>query len=233
VNRLERLYAVAEEIRRHSPAAVSASRLAERFDVSRRTMERDLVALRDAGVPIYASPGRNGGHSILRHGSEPRLVLTLTAKEATGLLMAATAAETAPYAESARAAARRLADALPAPTKVAVDELRSRIRTSVRGQPAVDRRVRRTLEEAVRRGLVVNLVYRDADDDVTERAVDAVGFYGGAGAWYLIGWCHLRQDRRVFRLDRITRASLTRTGFAARDVDKTLGWVPGHTVGLE
>jgi predicted DNA-binding transcriptional regulator YafY len=47
MRRLERLYAITEEIRRHEPASVSAGWLADRFGVSRRTVERDLAALRN------------------------------------------------------------------------------------------------------------------------------------------------------------------------------------------
>ena len=224
MNRLERLYAVADAVRRRSPATVSARELAERFGVSTRTMERDLVALREAGVPLYAQVGRTGGYAVAGDGG--RVVFTLSPQEVIGLLMAVTAAGSAPYVESARAAADRLVDALPAETRVAVDELRDRVRTSLAGAPVVGAGTRRTLEEAVRRGIVVRLSYVDEDGVETERDVEAVGFHGSGGHWYLIGWCRLREDRRVFRLDRIARASLTRTAFSPRDVDETLGWVP-------
>jgi predicted DNA-binding transcriptional regulator YafY len=224
LHRLERLYAVAEELRRLSPGTVSAARLAGKFEVSRRTMERDLAALRDAGLPMYASTGRTGGYGVLPHDGE--ILLTFTAQEITGLLMAATAAETAPYVGAARAAATRLRDALPPATRVAVDELRDRIRASVPGEQPVPARIRNTLQEAVRTGRVVNLVYVDGQGRRTTRAVDAVGFYGGGGVWYLIGWCHLRHDGRLFRLDRVERATLTRRPAQAHDVDETLGWVP-------
>lgn len=230
MNRLERLYAVAETVRRRSPATVSARELAERFDVSTRTMERDLLALREAGVPLYAETGRTGGYAMAGDGG--RVVFTLSPQEVIGLLMAVTAAGSAPFVESARSAADRLVDGLPPETRVAVDQLRDRVRTSVPGAPTVDPRLRRTLEEAVRRRLVVRLSYRDADGADTRRDVEAVGFHGAGAEWYLIGWCRLRNDRRVFRLDRVERAALTRTTFVERDVDETLGWVPGEIAPL-
>lgn len=231
MNRLERLYAVAETVRRRSPGAVSARELAERFDVSTRTMERDLLALKDAGVPLYAEPGRTGGYAMAGDGG--RVIFTLSPQEVIGLLMAVTAAGSAPYVESARVAADRLIDGLPEETRVAVDELRSRVRTTVPGAPGVRPQIRGTLEEAVRRGLVVQITYRSAGGDATQRAVEAVGFHGSGGHWYLIGWCRLRDDRRVFRLDRIERAAPTRQTFEPRDVDETLGWVPGQVAPLE
>jgi predicted DNA-binding transcriptional regulator YafY len=58
MNRLERLYAMAEAIRRSGTQPISAAKLAVRFEVSRRTIERDLAVLRSAGVPLYADHGR-------------------------------------------------------------------------------------------------------------------------------------------------------------------------------
>ena len=224
LNRLERLYAVAEEIRRRAPQTISAAALAERFDVTRRTMERDLAALRDAGVPLYANPGRSGGYRVVEQGG--RAVFSPPAKDVTALLIAVAAADQAPYGDAAQAASLRLMDALPDPTRVAVDELVGRIRTAHSDRPRVSARVKRTLEEAVRQGRVVNITYRDGHDQVTERAVEAVGFYSSGDGWYLIGWCRLRADRRLFRFDRVERANLTKETTANRDVDTTLGWVP-------
>jgi predicted DNA-binding transcriptional regulator YafY len=215
---------VAEELRRRNPGTVSAAALAHQFGVSRRTIERDLAALRDAGLPMYASPGRAGGHGILRH--DRTIVLTFTPQEITGLLMAIAAAGSAPYVGTARAATARLRDALPPATRVAVDELRHRIRASIPGDHRISTQIQLTLEEAVRTSRVVNLVYVDNEGARTKRSVDAIGFYGGAGTWYLIGWCHLRGEGRIFRLDRIHRATLTRRAAEPRDVDETLGWIP-------
>lgn len=225
VKRVERLYAVAEEIRRRAPQPVSASLLAERFGVTRRTMERDLAALRDAGVPLYASAGRAGGYGILDHGG--RAVFSLSAEEVTALVIAVASAEGAPFSDAGRAASQRLRDALPAPTRVVMDQLVGRIRSTDPDRPKPLGRVQRTIEEAVRQGRVVNISYVDAEGLKTKRAVEAVGFYSGSDGWYLIGWCRLRDDRRLFRLDRIDRANLTQESIGDRDVDATLGWVPG------
>jgi predicted DNA-binding transcriptional regulator YafY len=56
VNRTDRLYALVEELRAVAPRPLTARRLADRFEVSVRTIERDLGALLEAGVPLYATP---------------------------------------------------------------------------------------------------------------------------------------------------------------------------------
>jgi predicted DNA-binding transcriptional regulator YafY len=228
LKRLERLYAVAEEVRRRAPAPVSARTLAERFEVSRRTIERDLAALQSAGVPLYSLYGRDGGATVASAGG--RTPITLSAAEATALLVALTVAEGMPFGEAAGGAARRLLDALPPEARVQADELRRRIRTSKHEERGVPRRIVGVLEEAVRASAVVQLTYLDSGGERTRRAVEAVGFHHGQHGWYLIGWCRLRRDGRVFRFDRIERVSLTTERVPPRDVDETLGWVPGTLV---
>src|ERR1044072_7860877 len=61
MNRTDRLYALVEELRAAAPRARSAHRLADRFEVTVRTIQRDLLALQEAGVPLWATPPPGGG----------------------------------------------------------------------------------------------------------------------------------------------------------------------------
>jgi len=224
MNRLERLFAISEYIRGSGSQPISASRLAERFEVSRRTIERDLASLREAGAPLVGEPGRNGG--VVALDTSAGAMVSLTTSQVTALLTAvAVAGPDMPYSLDAATAAETLTEGLAANTRTHVEDLRSRIRTEQRLRE-VNPRTRRTLEEAVRRGVIVNIVYLDAESRRTERAVEAVGFYLGADGWFLNGWCELRGAGRIFRLDRIQSARLTRRPNNERNVDEVLGWVP-------
>lgn len=64
MNRTDRLYALVEELRAVAPRPRSARQLAERYEVSTRTIERDILALQESGVPVYAETGRCGGYII-------------------------------------------------------------------------------------------------------------------------------------------------------------------------
>ena len=64
MNRTDRLYALVEELRAIAPRPRSARQLAEHYEVSTRTVERDILALQESGVPIYAETGRWGGYAI-------------------------------------------------------------------------------------------------------------------------------------------------------------------------
>lgn len=224
MNRLERLYAINEELRRRAPVAVSATRLAEEFGVSRRTIERDLVSLRSAGVPVDADVGRAGGYRLApTRGS---VVFSLGPEEVAALLLAARATEGMPFGDAAATATKRLLDALPDSTRVGVEALRDRLRTVVPGLPRARPAVQRAVEAAVRDRSVVRIHYVDTGGVSTTRSVEAHGFTGAADGWYLIGWCRLRDGGRMFRLDRIQRATVTREQAPWRDLDEVLGWVP-------
>ena len=64
VNHTDRLYALVEELRAVAPRPRSASHLARKFEVSTRTIERDILALQESGVPVNAEAGRRGGYVI-------------------------------------------------------------------------------------------------------------------------------------------------------------------------
>src|SRR5690606_24238149 len=87
VNRTDRLYALVEDLRAISPRCRSARELAERFEVSVRTIERDIAALQESGVPIYAEPGRRGGYELDKHIFLPPLNFTPAEAAATAVAL--------------------------------------------------------------------------------------------------------------------------------------------------
>ncbi len=228
MRRLERLYALTEEIRRHEPAPVTAGWLAERFETSRRTIERDVAALRQAGVPVNTARGRTGGYIIDR--GVTWTPLNLNPAEVTALLLALAAAPGIPYGYAAKSAAAKLTDALPTATRVDVERLSRRMRVVAPTDDEGDPVVRRTVEEAVRQGRVLRLAFTDRNDVHTHRDVEPLGYYGSSEGWSLIAWCRLRSAGRLFRLSRITKATLTTEPVRGHDLDATLGWVPGPVI---
>lgn len=223
VQRIERLHAITELLRIRAPATVPARELADRFGVTRRTIERDLDTLRLAGVPLYGDRGRRGGAGLI--GSGPARPVSLTAAEATALVVAAHLSPDAPFAAAGRSAVDKVLGALDEGTRIATETLRDRFRLA---SPVATARpgVRSTIEDAVREQRVLRIRYRDRDGAETRRDVDPVGLYLDVDHWALIGWCHLRQAARMFLLDRIVRADLTNRSAAPHDLDELIGWVP-------
>ena len=91
---------------------------------------------------------------------------------------------------------------------------------------AVPPRVLSVIEQSVTAGTAVGLRYTDRHGATTDRTVEPAGFYGTPDGWHLAAWCRLRDDARLFRLDRITAAQSTRQPVEQRDLDAVLGWIP-------
>jgi len=125
VNRTDRLYALVEELRAVSPRCRSARELAARFEVSTRTIERDISALQQAGVPIYAEPGRRGGYVLDATMTLPPV--NFTPAEAVAIALALTLAEDRPFAVHARTALRKLVAAMPRPDGERARDLAARV----------------------------------------------------------------------------------------------------------
>jgi predicted DNA-binding transcriptional regulator YafY len=218
MNRTDRLYAIVEELRARAPRTLQAGELADRFEVSCRTIERDVLALQEAGVPIWSQRGPRGGYALDPRRTLPPL--NLTAEEAVALATALAAAGPMPFADAARSARMKLGAVMAAVEAEQAQELSKRIRIAPRDE--IDPTLIRTIEEGVVRRVVLDLVYEDRFGNSTERAVEAQGLFSSHHGWYLIGWCRMRDGGRVFRLDRIRGATVTDEPIPERDVDEVL-----------
>jgi predicted DNA-binding transcriptional regulator YafY len=208
MNRTDRLYALVEELRAAAPRVRSARRLAERFEVSVRTIERDILALQEAGVPIWANSGRRGGYTIDPAHTLPSL--NFSASEAAAIALALARTGPMPFDGAARTALRKVAAAMSASGRDGATDLLGRIHLLQAKEEFPASPVLRVVEQAVVERRVLRLDYRDKHGHGTSaRMVEPLGFVGGERNWYLVGWCRLRGDMRVFRLDRIGMVELT------------------------
>jgi len=203
MNRTDRLSAIVEELRGRSPNWMSASALADRFEVSTRTIERDLSALQQAGVPISATPGRRGGYALDTVHTLPPL--NLTPGEVAAIATALSANGATPFNTAGRSALRKILAVL---RDVDADRARA---LAERIYLYDDKRLARprpplAVEDAILEGRVVTLSYVDRRGTVSDRTVEPLAVVGDAPYWYLWGWCRLREAPRAFRVDRIRGA---------------------------
>ncbi|UNO40654.1 YafY family protein [Streptomyces sp. MST-110588] len=220
MNRTDRLYALVEELRAAAPRPRSARWLAERFEVSTRTVERDLSALQQSGVPIYAEPGRTGGYTLDRQQTLPPL--TMTAAEATALAVGLHALDGTPFAEAARTALHKVLAVMPERERAAADAFAARVGLIAPEESRAS--VPRALQEALSERRVLRLEYADKGGQLTGRTVEPLGFLGGNTGehWYLIAWCRLREAVRGFRTDRIRAVHPLDETAPPRDFDRSL-----------
>ncbi len=231
VNRTERLYAIAEELRSAGATGRTSRWLAQRLEVSVRTVKRDVDALLQAGVPIWAQAGPGGGYVLDAAGTLPPL--NVTAAEAAAIAVALAALPTLPFAADARSALSKVLAAMPEAERDRAEAVAGRLWLRAPEQPPRPA-VARVLDEAVRGRLVVALRYTSADDAATERTVEPVALAATRGHWYLLAWCRSRRGPRWFRTDRITAAHLTTERAPEHDAATLFGTPPpdAHPVRL-
>jgi predicted DNA-binding transcriptional regulator YafY len=105
MNRTDRLYAIVEELRANGRRGRTAAWLARRFEVSSRTIKRDIAALQSAGTPITGQDGRGGGYQLSADVLQP---VTLTSAEVGALAIALGADRELPFAPDGRTALTKL-----------------------------------------------------------------------------------------------------------------------------
>ena len=214
MNRTDRLYAIVEELRAIAPRPRSAAWLAGRFEVSTRTVERDISALQQSGVPVWAEPGRTGGYCLDAAMTLPPV--NFSPDEAVALAVALHGIAGTPFHEAGSTALRKLMVAMREADSQGASELAARIHF-VGAEPEAPP-IPALLTRAVTARRVLRMRYTDAAGNKTVRDVEPVGYVGSTAGWYLLGWCRLRSGIRVFKLDRIDTVTATAEAVAGRSV---------------
>ncbi|WP_327326227.1 YafY family transcriptional regulator [Streptomyces sp. NBC_01210] len=189
---------------------VPAAELAERLEVSVRTIYRDIEALSTSGVPVYAERGRHGGIALLPGFRTDVTGLTADESRALFVLAAQGAHSALGLDEALGSALRKVMAALPEPHRPAAELTSRRILVDPASwmrvpQPAVDLDV---LNSAVFTDRRLRLRYRHSGTtEPRTYTLDPYGLVVKAGVWYLVA--DHRAAPRLFRADRVLAATLT------------------------
>jgi predicted DNA-binding transcriptional regulator YafY len=201
MRRADRLFQIVQHLR--GGRLTTAQALAERLEVSERTIYRDIADLVGSGVPVE---GEAGVGYIMREGFDlPPLMFTrdeIVALVAGARLIRA-------WGGTAMAAAAE--EALVKIGAVLPDEARARaakVQVHAFQMPDLDDRTRALLdriERATETRTRLSMVYADEAGRPSERVVRPLGLWFWGKVWTLVAWCELRDDFRMFRVDRIER----------------------------
>ena len=191
-----------------------AEDLAATFETSKRTIYRDIQALGEAGVPLISVPGR--GYSLMKGYFLPPL--SFTTDEATMLLLGSdfTAQNfDAQYRSAAQSASRKIESVLSEKLRDEVRYLQDSILFISSGstEDITETEMVRQLRRAIIERATVRFCYhtryvRNGQSTQQTREADPYGLVHYANAWHLVAYCHLRQDIRNFRLDRMENLEL-------------------------
>jgi predicted DNA-binding transcriptional regulator YafY len=204
MRRADRLFQIVQYLR--GGRLVTAAMLAERLEVSERTIYRDIVDLQSTGVPI---DGEAGVGYVMRSGFDlPPLMFTHD--EIVALVAGARIVRSWGGVTMARAAE----EALVKIEAVLPDKERARVANtqifapemgmSDQTRPLID-----VCEAAVDARTILSFGYRDEAGRSTSRSVQPLGLWFWGKVWTLLAWCQLREDFRMFRIDRMSDVSPT------------------------
>lgn len=199
MRRADRLFQIVQYLR--GGRLVTAASLAERLEVSERTIYRDIADLQSTGVPI---DGEAGIGYIMRSGFDlPPLMFTREEIVAlvTGARMVKAWGGTAMIA-AVEEALVKIETVLPEPERARVAG--TTVFSPQMGLADETRMMIDRCEAAVEARAVLAFDYRDAEDVPTRRSVQPLGLWFWGKVWTLVAWCELRKDFRMFRLDRIS-----------------------------
>jgi predicted DNA-binding transcriptional regulator YafY len=203
MRRAERLFRLVNELR--SRGVCRAEDLAAYFEISVRTVYRDIAHLQGSGLPIE---GEAGVGYLLRPGFDlPSMTFTFEQLDALamGLSFVEVAGDTS-LAEAAREVRAKIQASLPEPDRRKLEN--APLFASRREGPAAPSM--KLIRRAVRERNVLRLVYEDATGSKSDRRVRPLAIWAFTDGWLFAGWCELRKGFRAFRLDRI--AEIEETG---------------------
>lgn len=179
--------------------------LAEKFEMSTRSVQRYVTALMDAGIPIVSESGKNGGYSI---PSEYRLSSVLVGEEDVARIKTCLTALESTFKDDLT---REILDKLSAlsstdePPALVVDF------DNWNGEGASEKE--EAMNAAIRNSVTVEMQYTDKSGMSTDRLFDPYCIALKEGVRYVYGKCHIHGDYRLFRLARIKKVALTERSF--------------------
>lgn len=209
MNRIDRLFGIL--ILLQSKKYVPAEKIAGKFNISVRTVYRDVKALCEQGIPV--SFEQHKGYFIVQGYFLPPVSFTL--EEANALVLM----EAMVQSLSDRSVHRQYSSAL---TKVKavlktvqkekVEMLQNNILHQVPSFVVNDHEYLIILQDAIASRHIIEIAYENSKQEASLRQLEPIGLIFYALSWHLIGWCHLRKEYRDFKVSRIRK--ITDTGLA-------------------
>lgn len=220
MNRIDRVSAILIQLQ--SRRVVKAADIAERFNISLRTVYRDVKTLEEAGIPVIGEAGV--GYSIMEGYRLPPVMFTR--EEATAFLTAEkfvekmTDASTTTHYQSAmykikailKTAEKNLLEDIDSSIEVVKNHHQLKANNKDHIQALLNSIAQKTV-------LTINY-FANHSQEHTKRDIEAVGIFFKDSFWHLIAFCRMRNDYRDFRVDRIN--NITQTGIVFKNKHPTL-----------
>lgn len=200
MNRIDRLFGILVLLQ--SRKYIGAENIAEKYQISIRTVYRDLKAIGESGVPIGFEP--NKGYCILQGYFLPPV--SFTNEEANALLLMETAANS--YGDRSiqkyySSALGKVKAVLKGAQKEKLENLSNSIQFQIPERLHNDSEYLAEIQNAISTKSLLQIEYKNNKEELSKREVEPLGLIFYAFSWHLIAWCHQRSDYRDFKVSRI------------------------------
>jgi len=199
-----------------SKRLLTASELAQKYEVSVRTIYRDIRKLEEAGVPVVTIEGR--GYSLV--DGYTVAPVQFTEKQANALITAqhlVSQTNDASFVEDFKEALTKIKSVFKTSIQQKSELLHSKIHVFDTNYENISSNALSEIQLAITNFNYVEINYQKANDpDISFRKIEPYAFYATNHKWILIAWCHLRNDYRAFRIDRIQHFKILHSTFEER-----------------
>jgi predicted DNA-binding transcriptional regulator YafY len=210
MNRVDRLFGIVTLLQ--SRKYVTAEHISKQFDISIRTVYRDIKAVGEAGIPVSFEP--NKGYFIVSGYFTPPVAFSL--EEANALLLSQSLVNgfgdksIQTYFDQALTKIRAV---LKQVDKEKMEQLDQRIKLQLPKRLVPEFDYITVIQEAILEQKQLHLAYKNISEEVSERMIEPIGLIFYAFSWHVIAYCHLRKEYRDFKIDRIQQLTESQKAF--------------------
>ena len=196
---------------------ISARELANRFEVSVRTIYRDVDAISMAGIPITSYAGKQGGFGIIDNFKLDRQLLTM--KDMLAMLSALKGINATLENEELESAIDKITCLIPDDKTNLLEDHLQHISIDILpwGTQKKQQKFLKQIHISVRENNIIEFKYENSKGEIRERKVEPMTLIFKGYAWYLFSFCLYRNDYRLFRLSRMKDVNISEEKFARRD----------------
>ena len=199
---------------------ITAKELANRFEVSLRTIYRDIETINLAGIPIVSNQGRDGGFRILDNYKMSHQLLTLD--DMASIVIALKNIENFSHNKDIDLTIDKISNIVPKDKREEFDYYFNEL--IICDLPwgyridSEDKKKYNIIYEGISKEKLLHIGYRNRDGNITERRIEPMSLVLKGLNWYVFSYCLLRNGYRFFKLSRIHRIHLLEEGFNRREM---------------
>lgn len=196
---------------------ITAKELSDKFEVSMRTIYRDIESIIAAGIPVVSWQGKKGGFCLMENYRIDRQLLTLN--DMTSILLALKGISTTLQNNSISDAIEKIESLVPEDKKEHIYRSFEHIIIDLAPWESSEKQksTLKIIQQSIEEHKVLSFLYRNLKGEELTREIEPISLILKANCWYVYGFCRTRNDFRIFRLSRIHDCTLHSTTFTSRN----------------